>query len=190
MKLLVVVGNDKLGRWFINSIEADKYHIVIDESSSIKRIIKLIKKKVIKPSLLFKMTIANLFRKDFPLKHQYQHIKTNAELIQIIKDNKIEQVVLFRGGLIVNQDILNLGIKILNIHCAKIPEYGGIGVIDRALNDKAYEQEATLHIVTEKIDDGEVVAVEPYKLNQNLSYRENENIAYAAGITLFKTFFQ
>ena len=79
--------------------------------------------------------------------------------------------------------------KILNIHCAKIPEYGGIGVLDRALNDKAYNQEATLHIITERIDEGEVITVEPYKLQESLSYRENENIAYDAGIKLFNRYF-
>ena len=81
------------------------------------------------------------------------------------------------------------GIKILNIHCAKIPEYGGIGVLDRALNNKAYKQEATLHIITERIDDGEIVAVEPYELKKNISYKANEEIAYSAGTQLFKKYF-
>jgi len=188
MKSLIVVGNDKLGRRFINSIDQEKYHIVLDESSSINRILKLVKKKVLRPSLILKMFIANLLRQDFKIKHTYESINTNNELIQIIKGHEIEQVILYRGGLIINKNILDLGIEVLNIHCAKIPEYGGIGVIDRALKDKAYDQEATLHIITEKIDDGEIIAIEPYKLKKNTNYRENEDIAYAAGIKLFNKY--
>ncbi len=190
MKLLVVVGNDKLGRKFIANIDKDKYHIILDDSSSIKRVLKLIQKRILRPTLILKMFVADLLRKDFQIEGEYESIKTNDDLIQIVKDNDIDQVILYRGGLIINKKFLEQGIKILNIHCAKIPEYGGIGVIDRALIDKAYDQEATLHIITEKIDDGEVVAVEPYKLQGNISYRENEDKAYDAGIKLFKTYFK
>ena len=189
MKLLVIVGNDKLGRKFIASIDKDKYHIILDESSSIKRVLKLIQKRILRPSLVLKMFVADLFRKDFQIDSKYESIKTNDDLIQIVRNNNIDQVILYRGGLIINKKFLELGIKILNIHCAKIPEYGGIGVLDRALNDKAYKQEATLHIITERIDDGEIVAVEPYELKKNISYKENEEIAYDAGTKLFKKYF-
>jgi methionyl-tRNA formyltransferase len=189
MKLLIVVGNDKLGRKFINSIDADGYEIVLDESSSIKRIYKLIKRGVLKLSLIIKMFYADLKRNDFKLTQKYNSIYTNNDLINIVKDNNIEQVVLYRGGLIVNKKFLDTGVKILNIHCAKIPEYGGIGVIDRALRDKAYSQEATLHIITERIDEGRVLAVEPYQLSSFSSYQENEDFAYDAGIKLFNRYF-
>ena len=190
MKLLVVVGNDKLGRKFIANIDKDKYHIILDDSSSIKRVLKLIQKRILRPTLILKMFVADLLRKDFQIEGEHGSITTNDDLIQIVKDNDIDQIILYRGGLIINKKFLELGIKILNIHCAKIPEYGGIGVLDRALMDRAYDQEATLHIITEKIDDGEVVAVEPYKLQRNISYRENEDKAYDAGIRLFKKYFK
>ncbi len=189
MKLLVVVGNDKLGRKFINSVNTNKYEIVLDESSSTKRVLKLIKRGTLKLSLAIKMFHANFIRKDYRLAHAYNSIYTNNDLINIVKKHNIEQVVLYRGGLIVNKEFLDTGVKILNIHCAKIPEYGGIGVIDRALMDEAYNQEATLHIITERIDEGEVLAVEPYQLNSSSSYKENENFAYDAGIKLFNRYF-
>jgi asparagine synthetase B (glutamine-hydrolysing) len=50
----------------------------------------------------------------------------------------------------------------------------------------AYEQEATLHKVTEKIDEGEVIDTEKFTLNPNVSYCENETISYNAGIRLLK----
>jgi hypothetical protein len=189
LKILIIVGNDKLGRKFINSIDKDKFEIILDESSSVKRVLKLVQRGSLKLSLILKMFYSDFFRKDYPLDREYENIKNNNDLIDIIKGKSIEEIVLYRGGLIVNKKVIELGIKILNIHCAKIPEYGGIGVLDRALNDKSYEQEATLHIITERIDEGEVVAVEPYSLEKKLSYSKNENIAYDAGIKLFNKYF-
>jgi len=189
MKTLIIVGNDKLGRKFINSIDTEKFEIILDESSSLKRVLKLVQRGSLKLSLIFKMFLSDFFRKDYPFNKEYEVIKNNNDLVNIIKDRDIEQIVLYRGGLIVSKKVIDLGVKILNIHCAKIPEYGGIGVLDRALNDKAYEQEATLHIITERIDEGEVITVEPYKLEENYSYKENENKAYDAGIKLFNRYF-
>lgn len=189
MTILVIVGNDKLGRKFINSIDQNKYEIVLDGSSSIRRVFKLIRRGTLKISLVIKMIISDLSRRNHKLAKEYEMIKSNNELINIVTKKKIEQVILYRGGLIVNRKFLDTGVKILNIHCAKIPEYGGIGVLYRALQDQSYQQEATLHVITERIDSGEVLAVEPYELNKNISYKENEEIAYNAGTRLFKRHF-
>jgi methionyl-tRNA formyltransferase len=113
-----------------------------------------------------------------------QSISSNQDLLQLIQALKPRQVFLFRAGLIINRQVIGAGADILNVHCAKVPEYGGLGSIARALADKAYEQHATLHRVTARIDEGEVLAVEPYRLDARLSYRRNEEIAYEAGIRL------
>jgi len=186
---LLLVGNDKIGRKFLRSIDSDKYHIVLDNSSNHLRIIKLIKRKSISLQLLLKMFVANIFRKDYRLTNKFESIANNIELLGIIRRYDIKKIVIFRGGLIVNKKILGLGIEVLNIHCAKLPEYGGIGVIDRALKDKAYQQEATLHKIVTRIDGGEVLSTEPYTLMPNRSYLFNENIAYDAGIRLFLNLF-
>lgn len=118
-------------------------------------------------------------------------MRNNDELLHTISRYDIEQVYLFRAGLIINKKILDSGIDILNTHCARIPDYGGLGAIARALKDSSFDQVATLHRVTETIDDGEIVATEPYKLNAALSYRKNEDIAYEAGMRLLlKRFMQ
>jgi methionyl-tRNA formyltransferase len=129
------------------------------------------------------MAIAELTREDTRVTIT-QHISSNTDLLRIIRHNNIDQVYLFRAGLIVNRKVLDCGVQILNTHCGRIPDYGGLGAIPRALAEKAYDQVATLHRVTVTIDDGEVLDVEPYLLNPDISYRENEDTAYEAGIRL------
>ncbi len=111
-------------------------------------------------------------------------ITGNRELLNLIQREDIDRVLLFRAGLIVGRDVLASNADILNIHCAHVPEYGGLGSIQRALNDHAWEQVACLHRVTDRIDDGEVIAREPYRLASIRSYRGNEDEAYAAGVRL------
>ena len=111
-------------------------------------------------------------------------IYSNDDLSHIIREKKPSRIILFRAGLIVRKDVIKTGINILNVHAAKVPDYGGIGSIDRALKDKAYEQNASLHVITTRIDEGEVIDKEFFSLNPAVSYLENETIAYNAAILL------
>ena len=74
----------------------------------------------------------------------------------------------------------------MNIHCAKVPDYGGLGSIQKALDEKCYAQNSTLHQVTTTIDQGKVFDTESYKLDPNKSYFTNENIAYKSGLLLLQ----
>ena len=111
-------------------------------------------------------------------------VKSNSDLSLIIDSKKPSEVILFRAGLIIKSSLLNKGVKILNIHCTRLPDYGGIGTISRALRDRQYYQEATLHIVTSRIDEGEVIKTLQYKLEPSSCYCSNEMVAYQAGLTL------
>lgn len=184
MQTLVVVGNDKLGRRLLARLgDHSKSMITLDHSASLKRTWRLLRRGSLKVSWLFRMAIAELTREDTRVTVT-QHISSNTDLLRIIRHNNIDQVYLFRAGLIVNRKVLDCGVQILNTHCGRIPDYGGLGAIPRALAEKAYDQVATLHRVTVTIDDGEVLDVEPYLLNPDISYRENEDTAYEAGIRL------
>jgi methionyl-tRNA formyltransferase len=184
MQTLVVVGNDKLGRRLLARLgDHSKSMITLDHSASLKRTWRLLRRGSLKVSWLFRMAIAELTREDTRVTIT-QHISSNTDLLRIIRHNNIDQVYLFRAGLIVNRKVLDCGVQILNTHCGRIPDYGGLGAIPRALAEKAYDQVATLHRVTVTIDDGEVLDVEPYLLNPDISYRENEDTAYEAGIRL------
>jgi folate-dependent phosphoribosylglycinamide formyltransferase PurN len=113
-----------------------------------------------------------------------QSLKSNQDLLDVIKDLSPDRVVLFRAGLILNREIISSGPQILNIHAASVPQYGGIGSIYRALRKGAFEQSASLHVVTEEIDRGEVLDEERYVLIPGLGYCANERIAYEAATNL------
>jgi methionyl-tRNA formyltransferase len=74
------------------------------------------------------------------------------------------------------------------VHCARLPDYLGLNAIGRALKNKDYDQAATLHKVIRQIDAGKIIAKKSYKLNPELSYKENEAIAYNSGIQLLIDF--
>ncbi|MBI82899.1 MAG: hypothetical protein CMJ81_06865 [Planctomycetaceae bacterium] len=186
MKTLLLVGDDKIGRRLIARLQGyEDLQIVLDHSTNLKKVWRLLKKRSISPRLLLKMIWAEYRRPDFQVPG-CQAIANNGKLLEIINQQQIGRVYLFRAGLIISPLVIRTGISVLNIHCARIPEYGGLGVVARALKDGAYDQEATMHQVTSRIDEGPVMAVEPYRLDPACSYRENEDRAYDAGIRLLQ----
>ena len=131
------------------------------------------------------MALAELRRKDYHCSRGIASICSNNDLNSLISDTQYEKVILFRAGLIINKRNLSEGVPIINVHCASIPTYGGICSIFRAIEDKAYRQEATMHTVTTTIDDAnDILATEPYYVDSKRNYKYNEDLAYQAGIKL------
>lgn len=189
MKTLIIIGNDKIGRLVAKELDRSlEYMVVFDNSTSIWRIVKILKQGALGWSDLLKMFLANLFRRNVSIDGM-DFVYTNAEIEEIIKREKINRVLLFRAGIIIDKKLLNIPrVDFLNIHCAKIPEFGGLGSISKALKDKTYDQVATLHRVVEQIDSGEILKTVPYKLSGYKSFRENEDEAYMAGKKLLLSF--
>jgi methionyl-tRNA formyltransferase len=184
LRRLLVAGNDKLSGKLIAQLEENQQlRIILEKSTDLKRTWQLYRKRRLKLIWLLKMKLAELAREKYHIPTFY-HITNNDELFHFIRQYRIERVYLFRAGLIISKKILELGVDILNTHCARIPDYGGLGAIPRALRDGAFDQVATLHRITQKIDEGKIIETEPYQLNPGLSYRRNEDIAYHAGIRL------
>jgi len=186
-RTLVVLGNDKIANRALAQIQLNEdTEVVIDRSTNIKRVLKLLKKNSLPPVLLCKMVLCEISRSGKPPSRKYASIYNNQDLINEVKKSSPQRIILFRAGLIINKSVISLGVPLLNVHCAKIPEFGGIGSIAKALRNKSFEQEATLHEVSKKIDEGKVIDTEKFSLNPNASYCKNETIAYNAGIKLLK----
>ena len=185
MSLLVILGNDKLGAMALNQIgEQDHFDLLIDRSSSYKRVLRLVAKGILSIDLLFRMCLAERKRSGQKPSSKYSGIVRNADLLKYLKTIGPSEVILFRAGLIISKEVLGMGIPIYNIHAARIPEYGGIGSIGKALRDRSFKQFASFHEVTTKIDEGKLVDSEDFLLSESSSYFENEQTAYSAAIRL------
>jgi hypothetical protein len=189
MLTMLVIGKDRLSYKAINSLKYDAKSLVIvkDISTNLRRICKLIFKGTLQIDLLLKMFYCELIRKkEYTYHHDMLRVKSNQDLIRLIKVYRPDRIILFRAGLIINNDIISMRTPIMNIHCAKIPEYGGIGSINKAIKDHSYAQCATLHEVITAIDCGRILDIEPYCLDLDKPYCYNEYVAYEAGIKLLQ----
>jgi methionyl-tRNA formyltransferase len=72
----------------------------------------------------------------------------------------------------------------LNIHCASLPQYPGLGAIINAISDKKGVQNVTMHKITNKIDSGEILKTKNFELNLTESYKMNYQKSILAGIEL------
>jgi methionyl-tRNA formyltransferase len=189
MKNLIILGNDKIAGGLSQQISNHESCVVyVDKSTNLSRVLKLLRRRIISPFLLAKMAVCELLRKGVRPSASLPSICNNDELLRAIELYKPDRLVLFRAGLIVNRSVIAKGVPVFNIHAAIVPDYGGIGSIDRAIKDKAYEQFASLHVVTTRIDEGEVIDRVAYRLNPSCSYCQNEGFAYlAAQQLLLKT---
>ena len=185
MKTLIILGNDKIGGTaFKRLYSSQSLSIMIDLSSNLSRIFALIRKKKIGIQLLIKMILAELMRTGSKPPKSLPSISSNAQLLERIEKERFQKIILFRAGLIIRKSVIETGVQIFNIHAAKVPEYGGIGSINCALQDEAFDQFACFHRVTDKIDDGEIVDRESFTLSPDKPYYVNEDIAYAAATCL------
>lgn len=187
MKTMLVFGADRIAQQALASLEPvdSTLVFVIDKSTSTKRLAKLIWRRRLSIRLVIKMLICELRRKRIDVsKFPLNAIRNNNDLLNLMDAHRPGRVILFRAGLVINKEIISRGIPLLNIHCANVPKYGGLGSIERALCDNAIHQNATLHQVTTAIDKGDIFDVEPYDLDKGKPYCYNENIAYFAGIRL------
>lgn len=184
---MLVVGNDKIAQRLLAELgDVSNLLIVMDRSNSLGRVVRLLRRGTLRLSDIFKMGLAEWRRPAFPgtASRIAASVTSNAELIELIRTHRPQRIYLFRAGLIINRAVLAEGVEVLNFHSASIRTHGGLASIRRALDDNVLEQAATLHRVTSRIDEGEIIAEQPYRLDRGKSYFCNEQTAYAAGITL------
>lgn len=180
---LLVVGRDKVGLALASrAVGIPDLAVYADASADYRRVLRLVRTGRLPLTWLARMAWAE-WRRPTAVYGAIPEIRTNRELLSLVA-NGARTIFLFRAGLIVNRAVLASGAAVFNVHCASLPGYGGIGAIQRALNDHVYDQSATLHRVTTRIDEGEVIATQPYRMEPWHSYQANEDVAYQAGMAL------
>lgn len=183
-RTLLVVGDDKTGRRLLAHLgPSPDLAVVLDHSATPGRVWRLLRRGALPWPLLARMALAEWLRQDWP-RPDLPAVAASRDLVRAARDCGAERILLFRAGIIIDAEGLAAGIPFLNVHCASLDGFGGLGAIARALAAGALEQQATLHRVTARIDQGEILDREPYRLDPALGYRASEDLAYDAGIRL------
>jgi phosphoribosylglycinamide formyltransferase 1 len=98
---------------------------------------------------------------------------SDNKLIYLLKHLQIEYIALAGFLWLVPESLLKAypG-RIINIHPALLPEYGGRGMYGRkvheaVINDKMKESGITIHLLNEKYDDGKILFQEKVSVDEN-----------------------
>ncbi|UJW76414.1 formyltransferase family protein [Rhizobium sp. SL42] len=183
MTVLLAVGDDYWGAR-AEAIAASYSHVcvAVDRSGGLGRALRLVARGSIPlPAAISMFAAAHSLPSSRP--NTSQSFTSNPDLRDLAASKRASLIVLFRAGLIISGTTLD-GYKVTNVHCADINGFGGLASIWRALKAGAVKQCATLHEVTNRIDEGNVLDTEPYLLDRTSSYAKNEYAAYQAGLRL------
>ena len=116
-------------------------------------------------------------------------IMEGTSLLKLLSEYKIDYIILAGFLLKVPQTILNnFPNKIINIHPALLPKYGGKGMYGDNVHKKVVEMRdsksgITIHYVNEKYDEGEIIFQESCTISPEDTYkdvaRKVHNLEYA-----------
>ncbi len=115
-----------------------------------------------------KIKSAVVSRKDFP-----NNVDFNAKLIEVLKENDIDLVVLAGFLCILSKDFISAyeG-RIINVHPSLIPSFCGDGYYGLKVHEKALEYGvkvtgATVHFVNEVVDGGKIIMQKAVNVRKN-----------------------
>ena len=105
----------------------------------------------------------------------------------ILNDLNDTRLLCFCSGVLVPKAVLNrLNLEPYNIHPGS-PNYPGICPEAFAVANGAKKFGATAHVITEKIDEGEIVATNSFSVPKNTDRLALASLAYNAAVELFAT---
>jgi len=82
----------------------------------------------------------------------------NLVLLEFIKNQKIDTILMFSYDVILDSQILDIpGIRIINIHGGKIPSYRGANVLNWAIINGEEEIGVTIHEARLPVDSGPII---------------------------------
>lgn len=97
-----------------------------------------------------------------------QTLKNNQELINILKNQQLDFIVVVAYGKIITKSIIELPkYEILNLHPSNLPKYRGAAPIERAIENGENETCICIMKVDVGLDTGDVAVRQNYKLDFN-----------------------
>jgi phosphoribosylglycinamide formyltransferase-1 len=110
-----------------------------------------------------KVKVALIKREDFPAKKDFE-----AKIIQRLKEEKIDLIVLAGFMRIIGRDILShYKNRIINIHPALLPSFKGAQAIKDAFDYGVKLTGVTVHFVDEKTDHGPIILQQAVKVEES-----------------------
>jgi len=104
----------------------------------------------------------------------------DAELIKLIKPYQPDCIVLAGFMRILTTDFFKqFTHKIINIHPSLLPKYQGLHTHKRALENKDSQHGISVHIATEKLDSGPIIAQAVFDIKQNDSVEQLQKQCHA-----------
>ncbi len=98
---------------------------------------------------------------------QPEKIRVNAEFIRRVKKLSPDLIVVAAYGLILPREILGMPkYKVINVHASLLPKYRGASPIQSAILNGDKETGATIMLVNEKMDEGDILTQEKIKIAQ------------------------
>ena len=100
-----------------------------------------------------------------------------AEIIKILKDSKVELIVMAGWMKIASENFVNaFKDRIINIHPSLLPSFKGKNPINDALKSKALITGCSVHFVDKEVDNGKLIiqAAIPIEKDDNLSSLTNK----------------
>ena len=96
---------------------------------------------------------------------------TNLENTKLLKDLKLDFIIVFSFGLILPKEILKIPkYGCINIHTSLLPKYRGASPVQHALLNNEKETGYTFIIMSEGLDEGDIVFKESIKINDECNY--------------------
>lgn len=194
-KTLILAGDDavttKLLARGLDSSPRDAYWAVADRSLSLVRLFRLLSRGSVRPDWLARQLWSRSRQRESLDANGLAFdaaVRSIDDLARFLDEHpETEKLVAFRASLVLPKRILSR-LPCFNLHCAKLPEYAGLGAISRALRAGDLHQAATLHRMAPRVDAGEVISTEPFALDPKIAYWKNELEAYLAGARLLARF--
>lgn len=101
--------------------------------------------------------IYNIEERKLPILTTYN--VNSKKVISFVNETKADILLSVRPGQIFKKSFINNVPQIRNLHCSKLPQYGGIGAVFQALANNEKELGCSIHdVLDEKIDSGTVIA--------------------------------
>jgi phosphoribosylglycinamide formyltransferase 1 len=97
----------------------------------------------------------------------------SAKILDFLSENKVDFIVLAGFLWLIPSYLINIySNKIINIHPALLPKYGGKGMYGDAVHKAVYENSEnetgiTIHYVNEKYDEGDIIFQAKCKVDKN-----------------------